>query len=144
MLSPDDECTCLRKPNILPSTFPAPPTLLYQPSTSPLSLLPSRLHVLPACGKTPITSSAGRHGISSVCGRMRKSGPRTKGTFVAVGSGWLPTHNGHILRVLKQTAVCGLTCSTEQKLGLSETSVWKFFSFFHLENQAMAVLRERI
>lgn len=32
----------------------------------------------------------------------------TKDTFIAVGSGWLRTDNGHILQFLKQIAVCSL------------------------------------
>lgn len=35
---------------------------------------------------------------------------RTKDAFIAVGSGWLRTDNGHILQVLKQIAVCSLPC----------------------------------
>lgn len=34
----------------------------------------------------------------------------TKDAFIAVGSGWLRTDNGHILQFLKQIAVCSLPC----------------------------------
>lgn len=39
--------------------------------------------------------------------------PRTKGAFIAAGSGWLRRDNGHILQLLKQIAVCSLSARVD-------------------------------
>lgn len=54
-----------------------------------------------------------QHGLSCLaqdksCLRLNSRGERSTGTkeaFIAVGSGWLQTDNGHILQFLKQISV---------------------------------------
>lgn len=93
----EDECTCLQ--NQISSGSPGVPFLLLL--KPPLPLFRMSLF-LSTCGETPSpTQPPGTGSALSAPGCRQDGGggrrARTKGAFIAVGSGWLPTDNGHIL-----------------------------------------------
>lgn len=87
-----DECTHLH--NLISSIRPPPP--LVSPKTPSWTGLPGKGQVL-----------------SAVC--CWGWGARTKGAFIAVGSGCLRTDNGLILLILRQIAVCSLPFQGEER-----------------------------
>lgn len=96
--------------------YPPVPLVPLFTSSPPYSLSP---HISVSLSPSfPLPTLKPHQGLSSpaqdkFCLHQDGGGGRrvwTKDAFIAVGSGWLRTDNGHILQLLKQIAVCSLPC----------------------------------